>query len=282
MFFLMLAEGVGAHTTLPIQSDMKQLLSLVQKINGFLYYLIQLGAKDGWKAYRRSVSEPAGTYAVQMKHLRAPFYLRSGTSDRGVFEQVFLHKDYELSQDLNPAVIVDCGANIGLASVFFANRYPKAKIIAVEPEKNNVDMARRNLQPYPNVSIEAKGVWNKDCHLEVVAGPDGQPWSFMVRPVAQERPDTIPAISIQGIIDKYNLSRIDILKIDIECSESELFAENVGLWIGKIGTIVIELHDWMKPLTSKTFLQTMARYDFAVTQKGENIIARQIFDRQVS
>lgn len=278
----MLAGDAGADKILATQSDMKQLLTLVQKINGFLYYLIQLGAKDGWQAYGRSRSEPGGTYAVQMKHLRAPFYLRSNTSDRGVFEQVFLHKDYELPHDSIPAVIVDCGANIGLASVYFANRYPAAKIIAVEPEKGNVEMARRNLQSYPNVSIEEKGVWNKDCSLEVVEGPDRQPWSFMVRPVAQERPDTIPAISIQGIIEKYNLSRIDILKIDIECSESELFAENVDLWIGKVGTIVIELHDWMKPLSSKTFLQTMAKYDFALTLKGENVIARQIFARQVS
>ena len=53
-------------------------------------------------------------------------------SDLSVLEEVFLNKEYALDIPA-PDVVLDLGANIGAASVYFAQAWPKARIYAVEP-----------------------------------------------------------------------------------------------------------------------------------------------------
>ena len=72
--------------------------------------------------------------SVVMPNLQHPIVIRPRSTDRFVFEQIFLDSDYELTVDLSPHFIVDAGANVGFASIYFANRYPGATIIALEPE----------------------------------------------------------------------------------------------------------------------------------------------------
>lgn len=51
----------------------------------------------------------------------------------------------------SPRVIVDAGANIGLTSVFYSNKYPRAKIFAIEPEPSNFELLKKNTASYTNV-----------------------------------------------------------------------------------------------------------------------------------
>jgi hypothetical protein len=77
---------------------------------------------------------------VTVSDIKYPFRVRLKTSDVKAFEQVIYEKEYEMALSRPPSVILDAGANIGLASIYFANRYPNAKIIAVEPEKSNFEL----------------------------------------------------------------------------------------------------------------------------------------------
>src|SRR2546430_2648385 len=52
--------------------------------------------------------------------------VRTQTSDLSCVEQVFINKQYDFSFPLNPKVIVDAGANIGTASLYFNHKYPTA------------------------------------------------------------------------------------------------------------------------------------------------------------
>jgi hypothetical protein len=71
--------------------------------------------------------------------LNNELYLRSNQSDIPIFKQVFLDQQYHTSFIKIPKVdrILDIGANIGMASLFFNDAYKNAQIIAIEPEKNN-------------------------------------------------------------------------------------------------------------------------------------------------
>ena len=100
--------------------------------------------------------------SLKMKGYEHPVYLRLGTSDFATFMQMIFHEDYRIQYwDLNPKVILDCGANIGLGAVFFQRLFPGARIFAVEPEPDNFEILKLNVQGYPNITCVNSGVWNK-------------------------------------------------------------------------------------------------------------------------
>jgi hypothetical protein len=72
--------------------------------------------------------------------------LRVGTSDVATFIQVLVNREFESPNlPVTANAIVDLGANIGLATVFFGIKYPGARILAVEPEDNNYAITVANV-----------------------------------------------------------------------------------------------------------------------------------------
>jgi hypothetical protein len=75
-------------------------------------------------------------------------------------------------------------------------------------------------------------------------------------------------------MEKYSIERIDIIKLDIESSEKQLFLDNFDYWLPKTKIIVIELHDWMEEGCSKAFFEAInksfSKYEFSII--GDNII----------
>ena len=251
------------------------ILKFLVAINRLLSHLINLGFKDGFKIYFLNPNKNK-EYQIHLKCAKYPFYIRGNSSDKLVVDQVFYQKDYDISLDFDPKVILDCGANIGLASIFFKNKYPNSTVISIEPEKDNFSILTKNLMPYNNIYSEKKGLWSESCNLEIIQGEDNLPWSFYVKPTAIKADNTIEAISIFEIIKEYKLKEIDILKIDIEGSEENLFEKNVEEWLPFVKVIIIELHDRFMPLSSRPFFDTLSKNKFSIYFKGENIIATQL------
>lgn len=156
----------------------------------------------------------------------------------GEYNQI---EDYIKRLSIKDPIIVDAGANIGLFSRLMLGRYPKAKIFAIEPEFHNFQILCDNIEKYA-VEINRKGIWSHDCKLEVVPGDIGA-WGFMVRERNQEEGDLIDAISIDSLIQNNNLDRIDLLKIDIEGSEYEIFNSDNLDWLELCNAIVVETHE---------------------------------------
>lgn len=250
-------------------------LKFLITINSFLNHIITLGIRDGFKLYFFKPTKDK-EYCVNLKCTNHPFFIRGNTSDNSVIEQVFYQKQYDISLGFEPKTILDCGANIGLASIFFKTKYPNSTIIAIEPENSNFDLLTKNLIPYSNFHAEKKGLWSESCFLEIIEGEDKLPWSFYVKPTTIKSDKTIEAISVFEIIEKYNLKEIDILKIDIEGAEENLFEKNVEKWLPIVKVIIIELHDQHMPLSSRTFFNVLSKNNFSIYFMGENIIATQI------
>ena len=110
-------------------------------------------------------------------------WLRRTASDTGIFFQIFIKREYETrqwSQDKQLSeryeailasgrtpVIIDAGANIGLAALWFHARYPKAKIYAVEPDDANMDMLRRNVAGSPSIVLIQGALWDRPAKLKI-------------------------------------------------------------------------------------------------------------------
>ncbi len=75
--------------------------------------------------------------------------VRPKTSDFSTFRQIFMDHEYDFKLLDVPNIIVDAGANIGLASLFFAQRFPSAKIFALEPDHSNFEMLMKNTNRHP-------------------------------------------------------------------------------------------------------------------------------------
>lgn len=200
---------------------------------------------------------------INVKGIKHPIHLRQNTSDILVFQEVFLFESYNLSRP-NTGVIIDGGGNIGLTSIFFATKFPEAKIYSVEPSNSNFSVLLENTKGYPSIIPIHSALWNNDTSLKIIDMNENQ-WAFAVTECSTSDPDAFKAVSLTSLMKKYSIEYIDILKLDIEGSEREVFAENYDYWITRTRCILIELHDWMKPDCSKTVYKTLSRYNFKTT-----------------
>ena len=177
---------------------------------------------------------------------RNPIYLRLRTTDASTFGEILLHGEYDFDLPFSPKTIIDAGANIGMASIYFANRYPDAKVIAIEAEASNFAVLARNVRPYPSITPIHAALWNRDGEISINA-PDPKSgawgnWGFF----ASEGPGRpVRAITMQTLMKEMQLDSIDLLKVDIEGAEKEVF--EACDWIDKVRCLMIELHDRFKP-----------------------------------
>ena len=174
--------------------------------------------------------------------LAHPVRLRARTSDLMVYEEVIINGQYACDLPGDPKVIVDVGANIGLTSAYFATRYPEARILAIEPEWENYRLLRRNLLPYKNVQPINAALWSSDTLVDL-SEKSAESWAFRVE---ESHKGSIPAFTLSTLLEQNSIKYVDLLKIDIEGAECEVF-QGAPDWISKVGLLVIELHDRLKP-----------------------------------
>ena len=87
-------------------------------------------------------------YRIQLDHTRQ-VYLRRRSGDFFIFHEIFTDRCYALPDCFAPqheTVIVDLGANIGLAALFLVSKLNVARLICIEPNPANVELLRRNLE----------------------------------------------------------------------------------------------------------------------------------------
>jgi len=195
---------------------------------------------------REKACSPGTLFPVKVPGVRFPIYLRAYSSDIDAFCQIFCFGEVDVSVDHPVQYIIDAGANIGLASVFLANRYPAAQIDSLEIDADNLRVLRKNIAAYPNVQVVAKGLWSSCTTLKVL-NPTAESWAFRVGETDESDPQGIPATTVQQLVSERSLDRVDILKMDIEGAEVEVLGVESGQWIQRVGTLLVELHDRFKP-----------------------------------
>lgn len=202
--------------------------------------------------------------------LKWPVFLRVPSSDVRVFQQIFIRNEYKFDVNRNPEFIVDAGANIGLASVYFANQFPNARILAIEPEKENFEVLVKNVKPYPNVQPVLGALWSERVEVEVVDRGFGN-WGFMIEApsnsqvASNSNHQMVEGMTVDMILDRYNIQKISILKLDIEGAELEVF-RNSSSWIDRVDSLIIELHEHMKPGCNRSFYAATSGFDIEWSQ----------------
>lgn len=212
------------------------------------------------------------TNGLSISSLQHPFTLRRNNFyDYATFEEVILKKAYNVAIDFIPQTIIDAGANIGLTSAYFATKFPNANIISLEPDAENFGLLKKNTSLYPNVHPLQAGLWNKTTQLVVEDAGLGNN-AFTVREVTEFTEKSIPSYSIPHLMQVNKWTVIDLLKIDVEGSEKEIFSEGFYSWLPSTRLLIIELHDRSKKGCSKAVFSALNQYDFSFEIAGENLI----------
>src|ERR1022692_1367843 len=194
-----------------------------------------------------------------------PVFLRIDTSDLCAYRDVliFRSKSYDPGiPGFSPGTIVDAGAHIGMASILFALKYPTARIIAVEPEPSNFAALVRNTAPYKTITPIQAALWREDG--EVTLGASNAHLKGAFRIVENGR-QQVRAITMDTVMRETGIDSIDLLKVDIEGAEVEVFESCP--WIRNVRVIAIELHDRVRPGCSSVVKS--AANDLHCKQQGE-------------
>jgi FkbM family methyltransferase len=207
----------------------------------------------------------------QVSHLIHPVNLRKNNFyDYATFDEVILKKSYELNLDFTPVNIIDGGGNIGLTAAYFASKYPAASIVTVEPDPGNFHILLQNTKHYSNILAFQKGLWTREANLLIRDAGLGNN-AFMVEETDQV-PNSIPATGISDIMEMMKWGHIDILKLDVEGSEKEIFSSGYEQWLPKTRVLIVEIHDRMKKGCSKSVFNAINNYNFSFAIAGENLV----------
>ena len=236
------------------------------KILLFLRYLNRFGLYEGFRLFYQLNIFPVETIYLK-KYGR--INLRKGECDLGTFNQIFLDREYDINLNFEPKIIIDAGANIGLTTLFFSQKFSSATIISIEPETENFKYLQKNTIGFSNVIALNKAIWIKDGSVFLVKSN-----SYDSHSVSEldESIDSVQSIMLSTILENYNVDIVDVLKIDIEGAEREIFSENFQTWLPKIRTLVIELHDRLKPGCSMSLFKALDGYNYSLSIKGELLI----------
>jgi FkbM family methyltransferase len=199
-------------------------------------------SKEGLETYRllkRCASEAAGLgpIEIRLKNLDSPIIIRSAKNDVTTVINNIIREEYGIVSPVCkiPKYMVDAGAYIGDTAAFFLTRYKELKVISLEPNSDNFRMAETNLKPYGNrVVLLQKALWGTDRQMGFVGDQTGGQLS--------ETGDGVECISIPTLMCKYCMPKLDILKMDVEGAEKDVFQSNAERWLPLVDLIIIEIH----------------------------------------
>lgn len=248
---------------------------MLAKIKFCAKVILKLGFGDGVLFLIRN---QLNSKTVKLSNITHPIFLRPGTTDVNVFLQIFRDKEYHIDLGFEPEIIIDGGANVGLASIYFKNKYPNAKIIAIEPDSENVEALKANVAKYDHIYIKQAGIWSSKTKSKISNKYGLGKWAMVIEECDSEDKEnalpTINTVTIDELMEEYGLSHIDLLKLDIETAEKEVFSGNYMSWLPKTRVVIVELHDWMAPGCSKPFFSAIneAFNNYSFSQIGENTV----------
>ena len=164
-----------------------------------------------------------------------------------LFREIFTDRSYAFASHTDTPFIVDCGSNIGLSVLYFKRRFPKAEIIAFEPNDESFRCLQHNVEEngLQGVTIHNKALLDHPGDVSLYRDPD-DPTSGCSSLLRDRMPgDEQPAQAVR--LSEYIDRPVDFLKMDIEGVETEVIRELSAA--GKLETVrqmIMEYHHHVK------------------------------------
>jgi len=201
------------------------------------------------------------------------FEICDAASFLSTHEDIFVRQTYQFEPDCKNPVIIDAGANVGLAALYFAQTIPDVRVISIEADKHIADLLTRNVAHYAlnNVEVLHGAAWESNENLRFSSdhADAGR--------ISDEGHDIVPGIRIRDLLEE---QQVDLLKIDIEGSELVVL-QDCGEMLCRAKTIFVEYHsavDQPQSLSSILELLEVSGFRYYIDSTGVHT-ARPLMER---
>ena len=187
---------------------------------------------DKWGGFGRFIM------IQDIKFLNYTFDIPDAPSFLWQFKEIFVDEQYNFETTRKNPIIIDCGSNIGISLLYFSQKYPSAKILGFEADKDIADICIKNLQrnKITNVEVINKAVWTNNGEIEFSPECADGGTIYSTNNLIKVR-----TIKLREIL--YNETIIDMLKIDIEGAEYDVLMDCCNS-LDIVNNIFIEYHSW--------------------------------------
>jgi FkbM family methyltransferase len=165
-----------------------------------------------------------------------------------MYEEIFLRKQYQFEPESQEPVILDVGSNIGLATLFFKWVFPRARIVAFEPDPEAFAILTRNVSEnqLEEVLMLNQAVYDGDGSVYLYRdwATPGSPQTTTTRKQWAQIGEQVPATRLSDYVE----GPVDFVKLDVEGAERAVIRELEAT--GKLGSVrgmVIEYHHHLDP-----------------------------------
>jgi FkbM family methyltransferase len=183
--------------------------------------------------------------------MQHPFTFRPATQDADIFHEVVIANTYGLPDAFKGhEVILDIGANIGAFTYAALIRGAK-EVHAFEPDKNNFEVAERNLRDYMNLAhLYHAAVWRSDRNEGTISYKGYERYTACGHVNDGSQGTLVRAEPLDQIIrriTKNGRRRIDLMKIDCEGAEYPILL--TSRLLHRVDCILGEFHNFDGRLT---------------------------------
>jgi len=214
----------------------------------------------------------AGKVKVAGKTLQYP----DAASCFSAWRYIFDDQCYLFQTDNDRPTILDIGANIGLASLFFHRRYPQSRIVAFEPDSELFKLLRENLNGLERIETRRAAISDTDGEVTFFRSGDDA-GSILANSKNRYPEESVPCRKLSTILKEFD--RIDLLKLDIEGAEALAIIEASSL-LHCVDRLFVEFHSFYdRPQRLSELLSVLEANCFRYFLQSESIQRSPFLDR---
>ena len=249
-------------------------------LSKWMYYLRSIptllaGVRSWGITFRLLAGRPSSPLTVRLRNGCA-FRVRS-FMDLWIIKETCLDRDYE--KDLPPFgedwLVVDIGAGLGDFSVCAAWRHPDRKIAAFEPFLESFNLLQENLRLNGIQNVQAfplaVGARSGPMQLQTATGVAVQHSTASAGVVDPAASLPVEGVTLEDAMKKAGFARCDLLKVDCEGGEYDIFFHTPAETLRRIDRIAMEYHDGCTPHSHTELADFLRGQGFSITLRANPV-----------
>jgi FkbM family methyltransferase len=158
------------------------------------------------------------------------------------WQDIFVKRCLDFQSSTETPRILDCGANVGLASLYFKQRYPRARITSYEADPALAAMVDANLQTNGAADAEVvhAALWTSNGELTFRCEGSDSGMIASLPGAVDGRSAVVRSLRLRHLLEA---EPVDLLKLDIEGAEDPVLADCEPV-LHHVRAMILDLHEF--------------------------------------